>query len=208
MGVDIIAVSRAVPIPCKGDDACDETHFAVGSYRKRREGLKPGCYVTGKGGRDFGFRAGSYSGYSDWRKTLCLLALGVLPEEVWEHPRRFRGKPFVELIDFPDGVGPVIGPKTSAKLHSDFVAFAAKSKKYYAHPTPLESSVPTPKKGKAAKKHYINEAGLEDAQRAAEALGGTLPTIDLDNLGWMQEVYDDFRKAFKIASDGGFVMFC
>jgi hypothetical protein len=99
MGVDIVAVSRAVPIPCKGDDSCDETHFTVGSYPKRRDGLKPGCYVKGKGGREFGFRAGSYIGYSDWRKTLCLLALGVVPQEVWEHPRRFQGKPFVELID-------------------------------------------------------------------------------------------------------------
>ena len=90
MGLDIVAISKAVPIQCEGDDSCDETHFTVGSYRKRRDGLKPGCYVKGKGGREFGFRAGSYIGYSDWRKTLCLLALRVPPEEVWEHPRRFR----------------------------------------------------------------------------------------------------------------------
>src|SRR4051812_20179100 len=123
MGLDIVAVSKVRRIECDGGEECDERHFTVGSYRKGRDDLKPGCYVKGKGGRDFGFRAGTYIGYSDWRTELCLLALGVSPEEVWENPRRFRKKPFVELIDFTDSVGPVIGPRTSAKLYDDFVAF-------------------------------------------------------------------------------------
>lgn len=208
MGLDIVAISKAVPIECEGGDACDETHFTVGSYRKRRDDLKPGCYVKGKGGREFGFRAGSYTGYSDWKRELCLLVLGVLPEEVWENPRRFRGKPFVELIDFPDGVGPVIGPKTSAKLHGDFVAFAAKAKKHYANPTPLEPP-PTPTTGtKRVKKSKEYEAGLDAAKSLAQTLGGSLATSGSCDLGWMQEVYDDFRSAFKLASNGGFVLFC
>jgi hypothetical protein len=206
MGLDILAVSKAEPVSCTGDEACEETHFTVGSFRKRRDGLNPGCYVKGKGGREFGFRAGSYRGYSSWRTELCLLALGVMPEEVWGNPRRFRGKPFVELIDFPDGAGPVIGPKTSAKLHGDFVAFAATARRHYANPTPLQPpSPPTPKRGK---NRHVNQAGLEDARSLAEVLGGTVTAVDADDLGWMQEVYSNFRRAFKIASDGGFVIFC
>lgn len=68
------------------------------------------------------FKAGSYSGYNRWREKLSLLALGVMPEEVWDQPELYRGKPFVELIHFSDCEG-VIGPKTSAKLAKDFVEF-------------------------------------------------------------------------------------
>ena len=131
MGVDIEAISRAKYVACRGDEECDEKHYGVGSYPKRRDGLKPGCYVVGKGGRSMGFGAGTYVGYNDWKRQLSRMALGVEPEEVWDAPRRFRGKPFVELIDFPDGVGPIIGPKTSAKLYADFVAFASKARKHY-----------------------------------------------------------------------------
>jgi hypothetical protein len=35
-----------------------------------------------------------------------------------------------------------------------------------------------------------------------------LTTDDCDDFGGMQEVYGDFRTAFKLASNGGFVMFC
>jgi len=116
----------------------------------------------------------------------------------------------VELIDFPDGVGPVIGPKTSAKLHGDFVAFATKARKHYANPTPLESPrPPTPTTGKErVKNSNENQAGLDAPKSLAQALGGSLATSGSDDLGWMQEVYDDFRSAFKLASTGGFVLFC
>ena len=209
MGLDIVAVSKAVPIECKGGDACDETHFTVGYYAKRRDRLKPGCYIKGKGGQEFWFRAGSCSGYSDWKIDLCLLALGVSPEEVWQNPRRFRRKPFVELIDFPDGVSPVIGPETSAKLHNDFVSFAAKAKRHYRTATPLElPSLPTGTKKKKANKYHENQAGLHAAKNLARALGMSLTTYESHGLAWMQEVYSNFRRAFKVASDGGFVVFC
>ena len=64
------------------------------------------------------------------------MALGVEPEEAWNHPRRFRDKPFVKLINFPDTGGGAIGPITSAKLYGDFVTFAPKAKRYYATSTP------------------------------------------------------------------------
>ena len=76
----------------------------------------------------------TYVGYNAWIRELSLMALEVEPEEVWMHPRRFRGKPFVELIRFPDACSGGIGTIRSAKLHVDFVAFASRARKYYLNP--------------------------------------------------------------------------
>ena len=115
----------------------------------------------------------------------------------------------MELVDFPDSVGPCIGPMTSKKLYGDFAAFARRAKEYYAKPNSLrpQSSVPISTRAKG-KKSRINQAGLHSAAQLANAVGGGLASVDSDDLAWMQEVYDDFRKAFRLASNGGFVMFC
>lgn len=70
-------------------------------------------------GEEHRFRAGSYGGYNQFRKKLCISALGVNDEEVFNNPEKFKGKPFFEMIFFSDCEG-VIGPKTSAKLAKDF----------------------------------------------------------------------------------------
>ena len=67
---------------------------------------------------------------------------------------------FVDVMSASDGQA--IGPKMSAKLHCDFVAFARKARKHFTR---------------------------------------------TEELAWMWDVYRDFRKAFKIASDGGFVCY-
>ena len=206
MGLDIAAISKAKLVACRGDEECDDTHYCVGSYRKRRDGLKSGCYIVGKGGRSFNFRAGSYVGYSEWICQLSLLSLAVEPEEVWDHPRRFRCKPFVELIDFPDSVGPIIGPKTSAKLHADFVAFASKAKKYYQTPS-VQMPAQGSKKLKAKSKQSINRAGLSSVDELTTAMGGVMKATESEDRTWMWEIYRDFRRAFKLASNRGFVAF-
>jgi hypothetical protein len=166
MSLSIRAISKAKIVECNGyvdeeaEVLCD--HDEVGSCPNRRDGLKPGCYVPGKGGRSFSLRIW-YKDYGDWMRELCRFALGAEWEEVCEHPQRFRGKPFVELIDFPySSDGQTIGARTSSKLHADFAGFAAK-----------------------ARRHFLKAPGL----------------------AWMWEVYRDFRKAFKIGSDGGFVSY-
>jgi hypothetical protein len=58
--------------------------------------------------------------------------------------------------------GQTIGPKMSAKLHGDFVAFELKARKHLTQ---------------------------------------------TKELTWMWDVYRNFRKAFKIASDDGFVCY-
>ena len=98
---------------------------------------------------------------------------------------------------------------TSKKLYGDFAAFARRVKEYYAKPKLLRPQSPVPISTRAKrKKSRTNQAGLHSAARLANALGGGLASVDSDDLAWMQKVYDDFRKAFKLASNCGFVMFC
>lgn len=94
-------------------------------HRKRADGLE-GLYQH-SGSMD-GFRAGSYSGYNQFRQQLAeFLLTHVLDVEfdeepdhhIWNNAEKFRGKPFYELIDFSDCEG-TIGPETSAKLAEDF----------------------------------------------------------------------------------------
>lgn len=61
------------------------------------------------------FRAGSYSGYNDWRSELAKM-VGKTTKEIWD---THAPGPFVELIDFADNEG-VIGPAVAAKLAKDF----------------------------------------------------------------------------------------
>ena len=206
MGLDVVAISKATRVACWGDEECDETHYGVGSYRKRRDGVKPGCYIVGNAGRSSFVVGVSYAGYSAWRRQLSLLSLGVEPEAVWEHPRRFRGKPFAELIDFPDGVGPIIGPKTSAKLSADFVAFASKAQRHYQIPS-IHVPAQRSKRLTAKSKRHVNRAGLSSAEEVAKALGGLMPAPESEDRTWMWEIYRDFRRAFRLASNRGFVAF-
>lgn len=77
----------------------------------------------------FGFNAGSYSGYNDWREWLATLAGYPVALIHTEHrpPRQLHSAgaweassgPFWELINFADNEG-TIGPVVSAKLAKDF----------------------------------------------------------------------------------------
>lgn len=84
----------------------------------------------------FGFRAGSYSGYNDWRNQLAELAGYACVES----ERPYRGKelrcdesafnadsgPFHELISFSDCEG-IIGSVAAKKLAKDFADFQEKA---------------------------------------------------------------------------------
>ena len=147
--------------------------LTIGTPCRRKDGVKMGCYVPGRGGRtsslDF-----NYAAYDGWIRRLSLMALGVEPEEVWNHPRRFRGKPFVELINFPDAGGGAIGPITSAKLYGDFVTFAPRAKRYYATSTPNVFNPPQVNPQSAKDKTHRNRMGLSAVVGLAQALGGTV----------------------------------
>jgi hypothetical protein len=211
MGVGITGISKAKRVPCQNneesDPECVEEHLTIGTPCRRKDGVKMGCYVPGRGGRtsslDF-----NYSAYDGWIRRLSLMALGVEPEEVWNHPGRFRGRPFVELINFPDAGGGAIGPFTSAKLYADFVAFAPKAKRYYATSTPNVFSLPRVNPQSATDKMQRNRMGLSSVVALAQALGGTVSDWDEgETLDWMWESYKEFQRAFRLAKNAGFVAF-
>lgn len=94
-------------------------------FAERADGLAPGIYRYRAA---HGFRAGSYSSYSQWRDDLAKLA--GYPEvdddtEEFKHAAEawtWDAGPFWALINFSDCEG-TIGPDTSAELAGDFAEF-------------------------------------------------------------------------------------
>lgn len=124
MGLDIEAFQGIKRAEDQGDDADDDAwllHRPEG-LPDRTDGIALGRYECV--GESLRFRAGSYSGYNLWREWLAKTFLDATPAQVWDGADdRFKGKPFVELINFTDCDG-FIGPKTSAKLAKDFAEHA------------------------------------------------------------------------------------
>jgi hypothetical protein len=128
MGLDITAYKKAVlvePLSLKQrreaqdahplDASHEHTFLYQDGFEKQRDGFKDGFYKVE--GKDFRFRAGSYSGYNAWRRQLCEMVCGKEPSDVWDG--KVEPPAFGELIHFSDCEG-FIGPKTSAKLAKDF----------------------------------------------------------------------------------------
>jgi hypothetical protein len=88
MGLDVIAVRKAVRVPCRWQNAtedeisvCEDFHTTVRAVYRKKDGITPGCYVLSLGGREFDFRAGSGTGFGDCRDDLSMFALGVTAME-------------------------------------------------------------------------------------------------------------------------------
>lgn len=130
MGLDIIAYKELTVIEPKrynpdtmwrpGESMIwSETHF-----KGRGEGIEPLAYY--KWNDLFHFRAGTYSGYNEWREKLDKFRQYLMQQASEQSNETFTdqvkdadGHMFMELIDFADNEG-VIGPVVSKKLHHDF----------------------------------------------------------------------------------------
>jgi hypothetical protein len=88
----------------------------VKEFPGRCEDMKPGFYSYDDG---HGFKAGSYRGYNLWRAWLSKAMLDAAPETVWEREEDFKGKPFFEIISFPDNEG-VIGTEVCKRVSQAF----------------------------------------------------------------------------------------
>lgn len=64
------------------------------------------------------FRAGSYSGYNEWRNELSIATIGVPAKTVWRTPSAYEDSPFFELVQFSDCEG-FIGPVVAGRLLED-----------------------------------------------------------------------------------------
>jgi len=140
MGLDITAISEVEPIEIpEGIELWSNEYYdweadqalpggvwnlyQSNNFPEQGEGLPNGAVVAT--GEEFGHRAGSYSGYNEWRRLLARAALGMSDEEVWNKVDSGVGYneiPFGELINFSDADG-VIGPVASQKLYDDFVKY-------------------------------------------------------------------------------------
>lgn len=132
MGLDINAyrgLTEAIGEPDDGE--CPPGHFYPGvsmewsetHFPGRGEGVKAKQMYRYK--ERYSFRAGSYSGYNDWRDLLDDLS----EQLIIDRPEPQPGPPFMELINFADNEG-VIGPIVSAKLAKDFADNAEAAAKF------------------------------------------------------------------------------
>ena len=185
MGLDISAYRRLLgnPVPPPADMDFTGPYLAANeeAFPNHMGSAKPGLY---KGAvEQMGFRAGSYSGYNDWREWLAQLAgykpvivpagekIGMLNHADRRHSYSagawaVDSGPFHELINFSDCEG-TIGPEIAAKLAQDFKDFQA--------------FVDNPEPGK--------------------------PYYEAMCMSWYAEAYGLWRVAFEMAKDGGAVCF-
>lgn len=124
MGLDICVYEKAKladPQP-EGDAGWDDPNlvlaFVYDSFPRSLRGLEADKWYEVDGDIR-SFRAGSYSGYGEFRDALCMAALGVPPQALWDDPAGYIERPFYELIHFADNEG-TIGPEACADLARDF----------------------------------------------------------------------------------------
>jgi len=134
MGLDIAAHSKLrkvvgvpPPFPLNSHgrpdwDQIDEMHavfpYVNPDFPDHARDLEQAAYHVE--GLSYRFPCGSYRNYNAWRESLCRKALRILPQQIWDNPGAFAGRPFVELINFSDCEG-CIGPTVAAKLYRDFL---------------------------------------------------------------------------------------
>jgi hypothetical protein len=103
-----------------------EIPYVEEGREKRAAGLELG--VAYKADDRWGFRAGSYSGYNQWREQLAQLAGVDDINKFWNQmgeAEEAGGRldvPFAELIAFSDCEG-TLGPEVCARLAKDFAKF-------------------------------------------------------------------------------------
>jgi hypothetical protein len=124
VGLDITAYGHVELVPDheRTDDCWEAGHVTAYVIHElfgfSLNGLIHGrCYKTS--GEEFPFRAGSYSGYGEWRTELERRA-GEL--ETGRDVGGWGYGPFYELLNFADNEG-TIGPLAAQKLRDDFVKY-------------------------------------------------------------------------------------
>lgn len=119
MGLDITGYSKVILDDNQSER--DMYDIYIDHHKAFPEHSKP--FLQGKyyrtEGLKYGFRAGSYWGYNQWRKQLCNVIYDIDIEEIWDYPEKYKNKPFFNLINFSDCNGE-IGTEMSKSLAKDF----------------------------------------------------------------------------------------
>tara|TARA_R110002020_G_scaffold238298_1_gene450769 strand:- start:722 stop:1351 length:630 start_codon:yes stop_codon:yes gene_type:complete len=208
MGLDVSAVSQLekVEVPegielwsdeyydWEGEQEYSLWYFReTGVFDKQSQGLEEGAYnALGEG---HNFRAGSYSGYGMWRDELAHAAgyFGGV-DQVWKgvDSEGYSEKPFEELLNFSDAEG-WIGPITSKKLYKDFVDNE-------------KQIMDTVDKWVLMKGHPDHTPSFLQRREEDQFSPGTAD-YTLDDVRWFRVKYQDWKKAFELASNNGAVIF-
>ena len=139
MGLDVSAISQVRPIDIPEEIELWSEEYYVWEeeqdfdghvwnlyhhphFTEQSAGLPDGA-VVGEG-EYYTFRAGSYSGYGEWRDLLSKLALGIGAKDLWDKvdDGGYGEIPFSQHINFSDADG-VIGPVAAEKLYNDYVRY-------------------------------------------------------------------------------------
>ena len=140
MGLDIMYVSKvktADELLGLGEELYEEFTFGVADEFKERCHSFPlnkgtgTVYITPGSERD-SFRAGSYSGYNQFRNLLCLAVHGISADEFW-NSKNWDEEEFGALIDFSDCEG-TICYSVAAELYRSFKDNRKRFKEYIESP--------------------------------------------------------------------------
>lgn len=128
MGLDITAYERVELLSeTHTDEHYDMDDVIVVSqipeFIGRERPLIEGAAYRASGER-IDFRAGSYSGYNLWRRTLAEMSSGRQDHFYWAS--KDTSLPFYPLVNFADNEG-VLGSYACASLANDFDSYAAKA---------------------------------------------------------------------------------
>lgn len=150
------------------------------AFESRFEGLEVTPYEFAE---EWGFRAGSYSGYGSWRRELAEL-VGVQDlESFWRTCDAMEKQgvtpdlPFWQLLHFSDCEG-AIGPVACKALAKDFAEWEERAVEF-------------------AKRKYEEEM-------AAKGLGDRFPWDENghSDMGWWLNKYREWKKAFEDGVEG------
>src|SRR5882724_5662761 len=122
MGLDITAyrqIKAAGPMPKDGDYDYETLAYLYVNqdFPGHAEGIDSETLYSFT--EKMKFRAGSYSGYNEWRNELAKMAYGKPARYVWNNR---KSGPFFELINFSDCEG-ALSASISIKLAADFAKY-------------------------------------------------------------------------------------
>jgi hypothetical protein len=186
MGLDITAYSNLKFLRGKEGDHYDGyIHVYQDSSFPDHCELEEGYYDETSKTRTHTFRAGSYSGYNEFRNILAQCTLGVTTDVVWEDDS-YETRPFYKIINFSDCHGS-IGPKYSADLYREFVDNRDRFIRNLKQEIDFTKETENPL---ALEPEFILDLNL-----------------DQGDIEYYIGVYDNLTRAFELAKDDGLVEF-
>ena len=121
MGLDIVAYSK-IKFIGNTEFVSSDLYINTNNEFTQHGTLADGYYEYDN---EYSFRAGSYSGYNDFRKDLAVVG-GYTVKRLCYAPEAYRNHPFFDMVYFTDCDG-VICSEICEKLYKEFVEYHHKA---------------------------------------------------------------------------------